>query len=64
MLNYRDKAYELRKAIEEELVNNQREIIDELINKLYKHPIARADEHYDFLKEIEKTLRDYKRDYL
>ena len=59
MLN-RDKAQELRRAIEEELVNNQREII----NKLYKHPIARADEHYDFLKEVEKTLRDYKRDYL
>ena len=64
MMNYRNKAQELRRAIEEELTNRQREIIDELINKLYNHPIAMADEHYDFLKEVEKTLRDYKRDYL
>ena len=64
MLNNRNKAQELRRAIEEELINNQREVIDELINKLYNHPIARADEHWDFLKEVEKTLRDYRRDYL
>lgn len=64
MLNYRNNAQELHRAIEEELVNSQRKVIDELINKLYNHPIAMADEHWDFLKEVEKTLRDYRKDYL
>lgn len=55
---------EEQRAIEREIINRQNEAINEIINKLYNHPIAMNDKHYEFLKEIENELREYKRNYL
>ena len=52
-----------QKAIEAELAKRQTEAIDELIQKLFNHGIAQADPNYEFLKEIEMKLREFKRDY-
>ena len=53
-----------QKALEREIANKQNEAIDAIINKLFEHPIAINDEHYEFLKEIETELREYKRNYM
>ena len=53
-----------QKALEREIANKQNEAIDTIINKLFEHPIAINSEHYEFLKEIETELREYKRNYL
>ena len=53
-----------QKALEREIANKQNEAIDTIINKLFEHPIAMNNEHYEFLKEIETELREYKRNYL
>ncbi len=53
-----------QKALEREITNRQNEAIDAIINKLFEHPIAMNNEHYEFLKEIEIELREYKRNYL
>lgn len=55
---------EEQRAIEREIANRQTEAINEVINKIYNHPIAINDEHYEFLKEIENALREYKKEYL
>ena len=34
--------------------------IDTIINKIFEYPIALSDKHYNFLKEIEKELREFK----
>ena len=53
-----------QKALEREIENRQSEAIDVIINKLFEHPIAMNSEHYEFLKEIETDLREYKRNYI
>lgn len=53
-----------QKALKREIANKQNEAIDAIINKLFEHPIAINDEHYEFLKEIETDLREYKRNYM
>ena len=53
-----------QKALEREIENRQSEAIDVIINKLLEHPIAMNSEHYEFLKEIETDLREYKRNYI
>lgn len=52
-----------QKAIEAELAKRQTEAIDELIQKLFNYGIAKADRNYEFIKEIEMKLREFKRDY-
>ncbi len=47
------------------MINAERKMrLDYIINKLFEHPIAQIDEQYDFLKEIEKDLREYRKDFL
>ena len=50
--------------LEREITDRQNKVIDTIINKLFEHPIAMNSEHYEFLKEIETELREYKRNYL
>lgn len=49
--------------LHQEIENNKNRDLENIINKLYNHPIAQNDRHYDFLKEIEKDLREYKKNY-
>ena len=51
------------KRMEREIETNRRKDLDTIINKLFEHPIAQIDEHYDFFKEIEKDLKEYKTKY-
>ena len=52
-----------QKALEREIEKRQVETIDAIINKLFEYPIAIADKHYDFIKEIESDLREYKKTF-
>ena len=56
----RNYIAELQKA---ELEDRKREL-DEIIQKLYNHPIALNDKHYKFLQEIENDLRDFRINFL
>lgn len=42
----------------------QREELQKIIDKLYNHPIAMMDEHYNFFKELYEDLEVYKVTYL
>ena len=51
------------RKIQNEYEAQKRKDLDAIIQKLYNHPIAQNDTHYQFLKEIEKDLREYKANY-
>lgn len=54
----------MRMQILELQANNleaRRKELDAIINKLYEYPIAMSDKHYDFLKELEEELREFKK---
>lgn len=63
-MNTIEETRRMQKAIERAIINKQKEAIDTVINKLFEYPIAMNSEHYEFLKEIETELREYKRNYL
>ena len=49
--------------IQKEYEEQRNKDLDTIIQKLFEHPIAQNDTHYQFLKEIEKDLRNYKSNY-
>lgn len=49
--------------IQKEYEEQRNKDLDIIIQKLFEHPIAQNDTHYQFLKEIEKDLRNYKSNY-
>ena len=55
---------ETRHAIYE-LLNEEsqarKEELEKIIDKLFNYSIAQNDKHYDFLKEIEEDLREFKK---
>lgn len=62
-MKYQEMKDQLSKT-EREIHEWQKKELDKIINKMYHYPIARADEHHDFIREIEKELRDFKRNCL
>lgn len=46
-----------------ELNSQQKKDINDIISKLYNHPIAMDNPSYNFLKEIENDLKKFKRKY-
>lgn len=46
-----------------ELNKQRREDLQNIIDRLWEHPIARKDIHYQFLKNIEASLREYQKNY-
>lgn len=63
MTNFREMRLAIEKQ-EQEMHKAQENAINSIINELYDHPIAMDDTHYEFLKKIEKELRQYKKDFL
>ena len=61
MTKYEMQA-QMRK-IQKEYEEQRNKDLDIIIQKLFEHPIAQNDTHYQFLKEIEKDLRNYKSNY-
>lgn len=58
--------YEKEKMITEittQFNEQKRKDIDIIINKIFEHPIALNDVHYNFLKEIERELKEFKIKY-
>ena len=49
----------LKNILEDERLKDLEKIID----KLYNHPIAMIDKHYNFLNEIENDLKEYRLKY-
>lgn len=45
--------------IKNEIEQSQRTDIENIINALFEHHIAQNDTHYEFLKQIEQSLREY-----
>ena len=35
--------------------------LDKIIKKIFDYPIASSDKHYEFLKELEKELKEFKK---
>ena len=55
---------EQMRKIENEFEEQKSKELDTIIKKLFEHPIAQNDKHYQFLKEIEEDLRKYKVNYM
>jgi len=58
--------YEKEKMIREITTHfdeQKRKDINTIIDKIFEYPIALNDIHYNFLKEIEKDLKEFKIKY-
>lgn len=49
--------------IKNEIKQSQKTDIENIINALFKYPIAQNDRHYKFLKQIEQLLKEYHNTY-